>query len=215
MSTIRKFRMQSAGTAYNLELGFIPETVEVWNYTKWETDATKVKFYWHRGMAAGYALSELCEDTAANHAIETTNGFTVLSNDSFSTGNQTVSGITQAEPPVVTVTSTSGWSDGDIVEFHDIGGMVELNNNRYSVTVINSTTFSLQNIATGDNIDASAYNAFAAGSELNIAKNLNIATDNAGFYGITLGTTVVGANDDVLYIEAKSADTYSNLGDVA
>lgn len=215
MNKMLKYRIQSAGAAYTLEnIAFVPETIEVWNYTKWASDATKVKFYWHRGMADGYALSELCSDTEANRAIEAANGFTIETGYDLETETKAVSGITAANPPVATVVSTTGWTTGDQVMFHDIGGMVELNGNTYKITVINGTTFSLQTLA-GDNVDATGYTAFAAGTELNYCHNLNITTAADGGYNVLLGSTVMGANDDVLFVEIRAADQYVNVGDVA
>lgn len=214
MAQLTKFRFESGGASYTLpDIGFEPTTIQVWNYTKWATDGTKVMFYWHKGMTDAYALSEVADDTAINRAIETANGFTVLNTSSFSTGNQTVSGVTAAMPPVVTVGSTSGWTTGDKVRFHDIGGMVQLNENQYQMTVINSTTFSLQD-KSGDDIDATAYTAFAAGTVNNIAHNLEIDTTDSGSYRVTLGSAINVTDGDIMYVECRQADQYTNLGDI-
>ena len=164
MATINKYRIQSAGSAYNLDVGFVPDTVEVWNYTKWATDGTKVKFYWHKGMTAAYALAEICDDTGVNRSIETSNGFTEYDSSSFTDNSRTVSGITAANPGVVTITGSIGatasaagaWFGidqitdstkpfADSVKFDDIGGMTELNG-LYPIRIkswLSSTTFSL------------------------------------------------------------------------
>lgn len=214
MARMEKFRIQSAGTAYDLEIGFVPDTIEVWNYTKWATDATKVKFYWHRGMTDAYDLSELCEDTSTNHAIDASNGFTVASTMSVTSNRQTVSGITQANPGVVTVSSTADMTSSDKIRFRDIGGMVELNDNLYEVVVIDGTTFRMLDAA-GDDIDTTGYTTFAAGSALNYVFDVSAVVSNSGTYRVTLGTTVVGANDDILFVECRQADNYENKGDVA
>jgi len=214
MARMEKYRIQSGGAAYSLDIGFEPDTIEVWNYTKWETDTKVVKSYWHKGMTEAYAINEICEDSSANRSISTSNGFTVATTSSVTTNRQTVSGITQANPGVLTVTSTSGWTDGDKVRLRDIGGMVELNDNLYEVVVIDSTTFSLKDAA-GDDVDTTGYTTFAAGSCLNYAFNISKKVDNSGTYRVTLGTDVVGANDDVLWVSAWQADNYTNKGDVA
>ena len=228
MATIKKFSLTSGGAAYNLNVGFVPDTVTVWNYTKWATDGSKVKFYWHKGMTAAYALSEICDDTGVNRAIETSNGFTEYDSSSITDNSRTVSGITAANPGVVTVSSSIGASasaDGawfgidqitdstkpfaDSVKFDDIGGMVELNalGPVRIKSWLSSTTFSLD-------LDTSSYTAFSAGTARNQALNVSTDIKDSGFKGITLGSTVIGANSDVLYIECVKSDEYKALGDI-
>jgi hypothetical protein len=56
--------------------------------------------------------------------------------------------VTQANPGVVTVTSAVGLSNGDIVEFRSVGGMTQLNGNRYEVDSVGATTFELTDTVT-------------------------------------------------------------------
>jgi len=206
MSQSIKFRLTSGGDAYNLNIGFEPTEVVVWNATKWATDGEKVKFYWHKGMDAASALSEIADDTGINRAIETTNGFTLYDETAVTANYQTASAISSANPGVVTVASTTGWVAGDALRFQDLTEMVELNNTRkpiYIVAIINSTTFSIS--------DTSTYAAETTGGTVyNLSKNVTAE----GFKGITLGSTVMSNDGDVLYIEAKLADQYKALGDV-
>jgi len=207
MSQERKFKLTSAGTAYNLDIGFEPNTVTVWNYTQWETDTKTVKHYWHKGMADAYALTEITEDDGLNRAITTTNGFTLYDTSAVTGNYQTASGITAANPAVVTITSTTGWTAGDAVRFKDLDEMVELNDTAkpyYIKEIIDGTTFSLD-------LDASSYVAETTGGTV---YNLSKVVEAEGFKGITLGTSVVGAADDILYIRAELSDTYVDLGSV-
>ena len=208
MTQSRKFRIQSAGAAYNLDIGFAPTTVIVWNYTKWASDGVKVQFYWHKGMANGYALSEICEDTATNRAIETTNGFTPYDTSAVTANYQVASAISKANPGVVAVASTTGWLAGHALRFQNLDEMIELNNTRvpiYIKEILGATTFSI--------LDTSGYGL--AETTGGIVYNLSKAVDASGFKGITLGTTVIGANDDVLFVQAFQDDTYIDLGDIA
>lgn len=206
MTKSRKFKMQSAGAAKTIEIGFTPDTVVAWNLTSWETDSTSVKFYWHKGMTAGYALTELCEDSSANRAITTSNGFTPYSAASVNDAKETITGSTQANPCVLTVSSTSGWKAGNTVRIKDVAGMTELNGNLYKIKeILTSTTLSLD-------VDASGFSAYtSAGTIYNVSVNVQ----DSGFTGMTLGTTIMGSDDDIIMVEATCSDEYVDLGDLA
>lgn len=67
-----------------------------------------------------------------------------------------ITGITQANPAVVTVTG-HGLATGDEVEIISPGGMVEINGQRSAITYINANQFSL------DTVDSSSYTAYTSG----------------------------------------------------
>lgn len=202
----RQIRFQSAGAAHNFEIGFVPTKVTVTNHTKWATDGTAVKFYWHTGDAAASALAEIADDTGINRSLITTNGITMYGDTSYPSNQSVISAITAASPPVVTVASTGGWETGDTVVLRDVTGMTEVNGKRYKITVINTTTFSLQDV------DATGFSAYVSGG---IAYNVSKNVTDSGFVGVTLGTSVVGANDDIMVLECEAADAVENLGDIA
>jgi hypothetical protein len=72
---------------------------------------------------------------------------------------KTVTAVTQANPGVVTAAS-HGFSNGDVVTFIGVGGMVELNGNKY--TVANATTNTFELSAT----DTTAFTAYTSGGEV-------------------------------------------------
>ena len=75
---------------------------------------------------------------------------------------ETVSGATQANPVVVTVTNHT-YVVGDTVTFADVGGMTELNGNTYIISaVVALTTITLQD-ESGTALDGSAYTAYTSG----------------------------------------------------
>ena len=74
--------------------------------------------------------------------------------------DKAISAITRANPPVVT-TATHSYTTGQEVYLSGIVGMTQLNGRNFKITVLSSTTFSLQNLA-GTNIDASAYTAWSS-----------------------------------------------------
>ncbi len=65
-----------------------------------------------------------------------------------------ITGASQANPCVITVADTSALSTGDMIRITSVVGMAELNDKLYKITVINATTFSL------DDIDSTGYTAY-------------------------------------------------------
>lgn len=72
---------------------------------------------------------------------------------------QVITGITKANPAVVTYAGADNFSNGDIVFLSSISGMTELNDERYTVANVNtgSNTFELSGI------DSSGYNTYSGG----------------------------------------------------
>jgi len=228
MATIRKFRLTSGGAAYNLNVGFVPDTVTVWNETKWATDGQKCEFYWHKGMTAAYALSEVADDTGINRTIETSNGFTEYDASSITDISRAVTAVSKATNGIVTITGSVGataaasgaWFGidqvtsstkpfADSVKFDDIGGMTELNA-LAPIRIkswLSATTFSLD-------LDTTDYTTFAAGTARNQVMNVSTDVKDSGFKGITLGSTVMCNSSDVLSIECVMSDSYTSLGSV-
>jgi hypothetical protein len=73
-----------------------------------------------------------------------------------------VTGITNADPAVVT-TGTHSLSTGDVVRFNTVLGMTQLNDVYFKVTVLSSTTFSIQYLD-GLGVDSSSFEAFVSGN---------------------------------------------------
>ena len=69
----------------------------------------------------------------------------------------TITGISQANPAVVTVADTSTLTTGEEIYISGVVGMTEVNDANFTITVINSTTFSL------DSTDATGYTAYTSG----------------------------------------------------
>lgn len=73
---------------------------------------------------------------------------------------ETITGITAANPCVVTVTGT--WNVGDKAYIDDVVGMTEINGDYYEVTAVGSGTITLD-------LNASGFTAYASGGEAGIA----------------------------------------------
>ena len=75
-----------------------------------------------------------------------------------------ISGITQANPAVVTATS-HGYNNGDHVIINSVTGMVEVNGKTFQIANATTNTFELQDVD-GNNIDSSSYTAYASGGNV-------------------------------------------------
>ena len=74
-------------------------------------------------------------------------------------GANDIAAITKANPAAVTSTA-HGYSTGDIVYIADVGGMVELTDGEYTVTVTSDDAFTL------DGINSSAYTVYTSGGTI-------------------------------------------------
>lgn len=68
-----------------------------------------------------------------------------------------ISGITRANPGVVTTTAAHGFVTGDKIYLKGIGGMTQVNDLAFTITVLSTTTFSI-------GVNTSTYGTFTAGS---------------------------------------------------
>ena len=75
---------------------------------------------------------------------------------------QTVTGATQADPVVITITGHL-YSNGDEVYMSGIGGMNELNNRNFKVANVTANTFELQLMDGSTNLDGTGFSAFTSG----------------------------------------------------
>jgi len=73
----------------------------------------------------------------------------------------TISGITKANPGVVTATS-HGFSNGDRVRIRDVLGMTEVNHTSFIVAGANANDFQLHDLD-GNNVNTSGYTTYVAG----------------------------------------------------
>lgn len=230
----------SAGTAYDLQLPI--ETVQTnansniaststqpslvyfkaWNYTQWATASKTIASEWHLGMTAGYALQTTTNATPALvPTIVTSNGFTLVNNTPLY-GVEVV-GITKANPGVVTFRGPGfnpgqgipAFATGDIFKFNGVAGSsgtdwAALNGQSLTLTKVTNLTFSFA-------VDTSGYTGTYTASSgiarrIQTANGIVIPPLNVADVGIRLGTSVVGANADVIYWEAHLTDDNRALG---
>ena len=91
---------------------------------------------------------------------------------------QTVTGISTANPAVVTTALPHGWVTGNTVMLSGLGGtMAVLQNRQFLITVTGTNTFSLQDAITNTNINGSGFGSFMGGT---VARVLEL---NTNYYG--------------------------------
>lgn len=206
--------LQSAGAAYNLLLPFFPDKVEWFNYTKYATNSNNLQGVWYRGMPAGDALIISRGTTDLSSVLEATNGVTNASTaGGFTNQHVAITGITTATPAVVTAAG-HGLADGDrVVITKVIGSMAsEINNNTYVVDVLSSSTFALYDVY---GVPITTVGSYSSSGQLTKTGPELGVVDVPPSYILTLGSAIMGADNDVIYFAAYKFNNYVNLGDVA
>ncbi len=212
-------RLQSGGNAYSLSVPFQPDMLEWYRYTTYGTAEQIVQGVWFRGFPDGDALNtRVIVDNGStgntNTVLETTNGVTlVATGGTFADQHLVISGATTAAPCVIT-TGTHGLADNDRVVITQIVGTIgaELNNKTFVVQVLSATTFALYDIYGAPIVTAGSYTS--GGQATKTGPMLNVQQTPVT-YSLTLGTSIMGTDNDVIYIRVSSANNYTNLGDVA
>jgi hypothetical protein len=115
--------------------------------------------------------------------------------------NLAISNITQADPAVVTVPTTAALTTGDIAGISGVGGMGAINGQSSRITVIDGTTFSL------DNIDSSGYGAYVSGGNATFSDIATTGSDGAGTYKQSYNYVVTAVDADG--IESLASDSKS------
>ena len=108
-------------------------------------------------------------------------------------GDKTISGITAANPAVVTATS-HGYSNGDEVLISGVSGMTEVNGKRFLVADKTTNTFELQD-KDGVDINSSAFTAYSSGGVANKVFELATPYTTAQLFDIKFAQSA-----DVMYI---------------
>lgn len=243
------YKLVSGGAAYTISFNFQPDKVVFYNLTQWDSTAghLPISIWWRGENAAAEAFQQQVIDSAAaqsfNFLDTTTNGFTVAdTSGGVAESVFAISGVTQADPCVVTTSSAHGFQDDQLVRITDLGqvganatdrGMDELNNNRYRITVTSTTEFSLKDPITDEAIDSSSFVAYVSGGNVTLithVKQLNnpqvspysssspynpneFAYDPVT-YKLTAGTSVMGSDGDEFVVEVYKFGQVSDLGDI-
>jgi hypothetical protein len=240
------YKFISAGTAHTFKFNFDADKVVFNNLSDWTATAAgrPISIWWKDQTTASHVYQQQVIDSSAgasfNFLDTSTNGFTVADlPGGQASSHATISGITQADPCVVTHSAFT-FQTNQIVRFTDLGncgavnhGMAELNNNRYRIVVLSATTFSLKDVITGEPIDSTSFSAYVSGGRLTLEthvislnnpqvlpySNLNPYDPNPFQYDpityqLTAGTAVMGNDGDVFNIEVYKWGQVIDLGDL-
>lgn len=221
--------LQSAGAAYDLTLPFYPDKFEWYNYTKFATNDNNVSGVWFRDFPAGDAIIIRRGTTDLTSTLETTNGITNASTTGgFTDQHLIINGFTTATPAVVTTTTNHDLSDDDRVVITKVIGTMaaEVNNNTYVVRVLSATTFAIYDTFGVPVTVVGAYTSSGQVTKIgpllgDVAEPVSPAVPHRAIIDypptaiLTLGSAVMGADNDVIYFVAWKFNAYVNRGDVA
>ena len=242
------YQFISAGTAHTFAFDFQPDKVVFNNLTQWAAVAGNLPVStWFRDQTVTvHASQQQVIDSAAaasfNFLDQATNGFTVAdTSGGVPEFRALISGVSQADPCVITTSTATSFQTNQIVRITDLGssgiptarGMDELNNNRYRIVVINTTSFSLKDPVSDEAIDSTAFTAWVSGGRVDIESRV-ITLNNPQqspydgsspyvanpyeydpiTYQLTAGTAVMGADSDVFNIEVYKWGKVTDLGDL-
>ena len=189
MAQMKRFAWTNPASAVarNLDVGFTVAKIEIFNLT------TVAALAWTADMAVASIFN------VGVPAYTTTNGVTPLAqNASY---GPSISGFTNANPGVITVsdTATFGIVAGDTIKVagvaDDLTGTLSLNNN-FTVASVTATTITLVEDTT-----VTAYSVWVSGGFVTRVSDTNgvaIALENLAIEGVTLGTSAVGGNSEVM-----------------
>lgn len=239
------YKFVSAGTAHTFTFSFQPDKVVFNNLSEWvATAGGKPVSVWFRDQTiAAHAFQQQVIDSSAgasfNFLDTAANGFTVADTDGgVSSRHATISGITQADPCVITHSAYS-FQTNQIIRLTDLGsvmpvahGMDQLDGKRYRIVVLSPTTFSLKDVISGEPIDSSSFTAYVSGGRITLETAV-ISLNNPQVspydvtpyvpnpfvyqpieYKLTAGSSVMGSNGDVFNIEVYKFGEVIDLGDL-
>ena len=107
--------------------------------------------------------------------------------------NKTITGITQANPGVVTSTA-HGYSNGNTIVISGVVGMTQVNGKRFKVANVTANTFELQTID-GTNVNTTSYTAYTSGGVANRVYQISTTYLTADLFQIKYAQSA-----DVMYL---------------
>lgn len=144
-------RFTSDGTRKVLQLRGDIDWIHTWNLTTIAAGGagTGVEFRWMRGFIddTGIEYTKLAADDSISSDVLASGGFTPIDTSTepkLSAANATVTAISNATPPVVSLTSTAGLEDSDIVRFINVTGAQQFGGIDFTIdSLVANTSFDL------------------------------------------------------------------------
>lgn len=123
-----------------------------WTQSGGATSGNAVEFYWQRGMDAdsGIKYYRGGSNNSIYSSAVASGGFTLIDTSVNPVGalNTSITAISTAALPVVSLTDTTGLSNGDVVRFKSVSGADQLGGMDFSIdSVVGSTSFRLPYMA--------------------------------------------------------------------
>lgn len=167
-SRLAKGHFTSTGLAQQVVLPFVPDYVELINYTAAAamTDDVVPFGWWDASMGQGFAVIERSNGTALLSDIITSNGFSTFSaglslqfGPVYQHTGSTDFSISKASPAVVTTTTNHNLQTGDVVVFSNLNqtattGMFQIAGVPFMITRTGATTFTINYDTSGSNFTA-------------------------------------------------------------
>lgn len=206
MALIQEGKFTSDGNARDLDFGSEVLSIQMYNLTQYNSTANPgvlKRCNWSKSMpAASYFGVKNTNGAATDQSIyAAANGFSAFSEGAIF--GAPVSGFTNANPGVITVSKNPadfGIAAGDTLV---VGGIREAFdaakpslNGEYTVASVTATTITLAENTTGSRVYSSG----------GVVYDKSQPTENVGSRGISLGSAVVGANNDVWHYKVELVD---------
>lgn len=99
--------------------------------------------------------------------------------------SKTITGITKANPGVVTTSAAHGYDNSDWVFIDDVNGMTEVNGKFYTITVLTTTTYRLRSLVDGSNVDTTGFGTYTSGGTSSSVFTLDTPYTSADIPGLS------------------------------
>ncbi len=222
MAIVRIGTIVATGSAFNLNLGFIPSYIKLVNQTKLAAQSGVAISEWWKFQANAAANIQTLAAGAPTYSTIASNGFTPYTTPQGTefvpisglpagavNTNLTITGISKAAN--ASITATHAFTSADVgvttVTIHGVVGMNQINTLSGIIQSVTSTTsFTV-------NINSTSFSTYTSGGIANVITGeppttqygfqvTNTPLSNSSVIGITVGSSVAGSASDVLYYEA-------------
>ena len=178
------------------------------------------------GVQTGIRIADNGTDISPRNVVVSGNvvrncedyGINVVNTNDY-TEERGITGITQADPAVVTSNGAHGLSDNDIITIKNCTGMTELNNRTYRINVTGGNTFQLlrtNSTSYGSYAGGGGYDSYRGTTNVVIQSNIvdfcgvqNVRVNDAN-HGIFAGNIITDGVGAGLYTQDSQQITFAN-----